>query len=118
MGQFIPRRRVAALALIGATFIGGADVARGGFTSVNSHPPPHEANQEQILEHVYGGNFKADGLNFSNGTVTATRIDDADDTTWTKQVASVRPLANFAKRKQALGFFEDAHGSTQPFFSV
>jgi hypothetical protein len=119
MGRFFVRgRRLIAFALFGVTFTGGAGVARGGFTPVNSHPPPREANQEQILEHVYGGNFKADSLNFSNGSMTATRIDDADDMTWTLQVGSVRPLANFAKRKQGLGFFEDAGGSPKQFFSV
>jgi hypothetical protein len=118
MGRFIPRRWVAAIALIGATFAGGAGEARAGFTRVNSHPPPREANQEQILEHVYGGNFKADGLNFSNGTLAATRIDDADDMTWTQQVGGVRPLANFAKRKQALGFFDDAAGTSNQLFSL
>jgi len=119
MDRFVFRRWVAAFALLGATLTGGAGgVARAGFTPVNQHPPPREPNQEQILEHVYGGNFKSDGVNFSNGTVTAMRIDDADDTTWTQQVASVRPLANFAKRKQALGFFEDTHGASKPLFAV
>src|SRR3954470_13365263 len=120
MGRFIPwrRRQIAALALLGTAFIGGAGVARGGFTHVNSHPPPREANPEQILEHAYGGDFKADGLNFSHGAVTATRIDDADDATWTQQVATVRPLANFAKRKQALGFFDDANAATKPLFAI
>src|SRR6185369_17022449 len=119
MARFVPQRRwIAALALVGATCTGGAGVARAGLTHVNSHPPPREANQQQILEHAYGGNFQADGLNFSNGTVTATRIDDADDMTWTQQVGGVRPLANFAKRKQALGFFEDSGGQTKTLFAV
>ena len=120
MARFVPRRRwIAALTVVGATWIGGAGVvARGGFTHVNSHPPPREANPQQILEHVYGGDFHADGLNFSNGAVTATRIDDADDMTWTQQVGSVRPLANFAKRKQSLGFFDDSGGETKTFFAA
>lgn len=118
MGRFVSLRRIAALAAVGATFMSGAGVARAGFTPVNSHPPPREPNQEQILEHVYGGNFSADGVNFSNGTLTATRIDDANDASWTQQVSSVRPLANFAKRKQALGFFEDADGASNALFSV
>jgi hypothetical protein len=120
MARFSYRRlQVAAVALVVATLIGAAGgVARGGFTPVNQHPPPHEPGQEQILEHVYGGDFHADGLNFTNGAITLSRIDDADDSTWSQSVGSVRPLANFAKRQQASGFFEDADGSTKRLFSV
>jgi len=117
MGRFILGRWVTTYILAGAVALACAGSARAGFTPIN-HPPGSEGSQEKILEHAYGGNFKAFGANFSNGALTATRIDDADDTTWTQQVGSVRALANFAKKKKALGFFEDAAGATNPLFSV
>jgi len=49
--------------------------AMAGFTTVNS-PPPGEKSIKEILDHVYGGSFVANGVNYSNGPLTATRIND------------------------------------------
>jgi len=58
-------------------------VARAGVTEVKP-PAPGEASHEQLLEGIYGGDFVGLGDDlgnglwsvYSNGVVTATRIDD------------------------------------------
>src|SRR4051812_9425037 len=74
---FTPWRWASSLALLCTIAVASSD-ARAGFTPINfSHSPRNsrEATHEQILEHTYGGDFTADGMNFSNGSVTVTRID-------------------------------------------
>jgi hypothetical protein len=122
MVRFIPARLLAAAAIVGAIALSGTH-ARAGFTQVNHSDSPRnarEATHEQILEHAYGGNFTADGMNFSNGSVAVTRIDDATDSTWTQQkITSARAVASFARRKQAFGYFQgDEGGSYNKLFSV
>jgi len=96
--------------IVGAVAAFGAVDAHAGFTEIGKGRKA-EANQEQILEHTYGGDFVANGANFSNGTVTATRLDDGNDSVWSStQVSSARTVAAFAKRKQAFGYFGGSSG--------
>jgi hypothetical protein len=121
MVRFIHSRWLSAVALVGLVAFGSSQT-RAGFTDINHSNSPRnskEATHEQILEHAYGGNFTASGVNFSNGSVTVTRIDDNADATWTQQITSARAVASFARRKQAFGYFQGAGGeSFNKLFSV
>jgi hypothetical protein len=98
--------------------VGGAN-AQAGFTQIGATRKT-EATQEQILEHTYGGDFVANGTNFSNGSVTATRLDDDNDAVWAKtDISSARTVAAFAKRKQSFGYFGGSSGGEfQKLFDV
>jgi hypothetical protein len=50
--------------------------SQAGFTNVGS-PFFGELSHKQILSGIYGGTFTASGKNFSNGTITATRVEDS-----------------------------------------
>ena len=52
--------------------------AMAGFTTVNALPPGEKSIKE-ILDHVYGGSFVANGVNYSNGPLTASRINDTPE---------------------------------------
>jgi len=50
--------------------------ASAGFTSIQP-PTGGEASHAEVFQSFYGGTFNSDGsLNFSNGDITATRIED------------------------------------------
>src|SRR5829696_2712749 len=69
--------------------------ARAGFSSIST-PPTREQDQAQILSHAYGGTFTPSGNNFTNGTITAVRVDDSADQTWSDGGTwNVRTLAAF-----------------------
>jgi hypothetical protein len=70
------------LTIAGATLI-GANVASAGFTTINPSLNPAEPTHADILGTLYGGTFSADGVNFTNGTITVTRVDDGLDKLWT-----------------------------------
>ena len=101
--------------------------ANAGFTAVHS-PAPGEASHEQILEGAYGGDFIGSGDDlgngfwtvFTNGTITATRVDDfdfpshlnllsglpgaADDDTWTDGTTVAIATVRFALFPQEFGY--------------
>jgi hypothetical protein len=106
-------------AIAGAMTALSAVEAKAGFTEIGKGRKA-EANQEQILEHTYGGNFVANGANFSNGSVTATRVDDGNDAVFSStEITSARTVAAFAKRKQAFGYFGGSSGGAfQKLFDV
>jgi MYXO-CTERM domain-containing protein len=100
--------------------------ASAGFTAVNAPSTMGEMSHEQILEGIYGGNFSPAGVNYTNGAVTATRIDDfgvggmlnlamggpgtADDSVWNDGVAAAAAEARFAGFEQNFGYFNGASG--------
>lgn len=104
------RRTPAALAaaLLLAVVTGDANA---GFTSVRQPKRQSEVSHEQILEHVYGGNFVADptGLSFSNESgVTVTRLDDdgaRGDELWTGRVVSAKAVASFGRKARTASYF-------------
>ncbi len=99
------------------------------FTTVGS-PAGSEASHEGIFEGVYGGDFVGSGIDlgnglwtvFSNGTVTATRVDDdgfvtlldlyggfagsGDDDLWTDGTTTAVAEARFAGKSQEFGYDE------------
>ncbi len=104
--------------------------ALAGFTTLGT-PPGAELNHEQIFECTYGGNFVASGLNFSNGTITATRVDDngfasnlnlltgsagsGDDDFWTDGIATATAQARFAGFTQEFGYRVSGFGYVKLF---
>jgi hypothetical protein len=108
--------------------------ALAGFTPINP-PPVNEATHQQIFSAVYGGNFVPTGLlnlDYSNGTVTATRVHDfpdpsvglrfeplslintygSDDQLWLADFQFASAEAKFAVFEQNFGYFEGEDGMT------
>jgi len=104
--------------LLGAAALGlsvlAASNAQAGFTTIN--PPNYgkggEATQAEILSNSYGGSFTSNGLNFTNGTLTATRIDDNNDQFFSGDLTSSKALATFADFKQGFGYGPTASPTT------
>jgi len=90
-----------------------AGKAQAGFTAING-PHVGEQSQAQILSHNYGGTFSASGLNLTNGSLTAYRIDDNDDQVLPFDILSTKTLGVFASYKQGLAYGEIGN-STQLF---
>lgn len=60
----------------GMIALGIASSAFAGFTTIQPNPAS-ENSQPQILDHIYGGAFTLDdGVDYSNGTLTAIRVSD------------------------------------------
>jgi hypothetical protein len=85
----------------------GAATAQAGFTAVNPTPYAGEQNIDQILSHVYGGSFLLSGNDYSNGLLTAQRVDDSADQGFTGIILSVQALARFAGFDQTFGYVKD-----------
>ena len=98
--------KILSLAAVLGLSVLGAGTAQAGFTSIN--PPNYgkggEATQAEILSNSYGGTFTANGVNYTNGTLTATRLDDTTDQTFTFDLKSSKALATFASFKQGFGY--------------
>jgi hypothetical protein len=100
--------------------------ARAGFTPIN--PPPFgEDTHQEIFTAVYGGNFVPTGplnLDYTNGTVTATRVHDfldptkddlqplslintygTDDQIWHADFQFASAEAKFAVYQQQFGYY-------------
>lgn len=97
--------------------------ARAGHTVINPCIYDSESEQAGILSHVYGGSFVANGLNYSNGALTATRLSDFGaidaDQCWKGELLSVRALARFGGFEQSLGLFDgESGGVLQNLFHV
>jgi hypothetical protein len=110
-----------------------AGTASANLTTVHA-PAAGEQSQAQILSHVYGGMFGPAGFSeasYTNGPVTATRVDDAlagggpgdnlhlvfgapggstTDQLWVDGIASVRAEARFAGYSQRFGYDDDDDG--------
>lgn len=109
-----------------------------GFTTVQG-PASGEKSHKQIFEGVYGGTFTGSGINlgngnfsiFSNGTITATRVDDnglaallnmltgapgtGDDDIWTDGMATTTAEARFAGYTQEFGYRVTSFGYVKLF---
>jgi hypothetical protein len=114
-----------------------ASRAFAGFTNINQ-PYPGEESHGQIFSAVYGGSFTRTGLlslDFTNGVITAIRIDDfvdpepdrapqfdphlivvgdtgGDDQTWLANYRVASAEAKFAMYSQNFGYFEGASGGS------
>jgi hypothetical protein len=115
-------RAIKCLAFFGLTLFTAAP-SHAGYTPVAPCAYDSELGHAAILSHTYGGDFAADGLNFTNGGITAMRCDDAGDTyadqCWTAELLSARALARFGGFDQSLGIIHgETGGSPQELFTV
>lgn len=117
------RHSMKCVAFLGLASLAAAD-AKAGYTTVNATMPGSELGHADILGHVYGGVFAADGLDFGNGAITAMRCDDFGedanpDQCWDERLVSVRVLARFAGYEQSLGILDgETGGSFRELFTV
>jgi len=99
-------------------------------------PPPGEVDHKIILDELYGGDFAADGVNYTNNTITAVRVhddlpdmgilgvvdgdpSDTADQLWHDGFVSASAEARFAKYSQKFGYVEGFIGGTyQNLFNV
>jgi hypothetical protein len=123
-------RRQAACALSYGLLMLAASNADAAYTTVKPPDPiDNEPNQELILEHLYGGNFTKSGANYSNGSVSALRIDDTlttngilgmidgtpgptTDQVWHDGFVNATAHARYARDQQSLGYWEGTAGGT------
>jgi len=124
----INSHRVVKAAAFAAVSVGALASAQAGYTTVKT--VANEASHEQILEHMYGGNFSKSGVNFSNGTISAKRIDDsipgpdgildatkgqpgdAADQVWKNGKFVATAEARYAAYTQSFGFLLGETGNT------
>src|SRR5213592_1981564 len=107
--------RTATLAAAAMSFTAAS--ANAGFTTVKP-PKPTEMGIEQILEGTYGGNFVASGNDFSNGTITAHRIDDDLDQTFSAGTYDICAKAKFSGYTQELGYMSHSGGPVHDLLDV
>lgn len=120
------------------SIVGGISIARADFTPVNPSFPASKPTHQQVIEHIYGGTFTVvGGINFTNGVITATRVDDffsgkpaptpnsivggtpgAEDQLWTNGKVTVRALAHFASFGTEFGYFEGGGSTFTSLFTI
>jgi hypothetical protein len=100
------------MGVVGVGLLVGAPRAQAGYTAVKQPKRAAGASHEQILEHVYGGDFVADaaGLSFSNQSgVTVTRLQDdgaaADNAGLGGRTFDARAVAAFAGKPKTARYF-------------
>ena len=80
-------------------------------------PAGAKVSHQDILNSLYGGGFSASGLNFSNGSITATRIDDNADQVFSFESFSATAKGRFASWDQQFGVV-GGDGQFQKLFQV
>lgn len=117
-------RAIKCLAFAGVAAVATAD-AEAGFTPVNA-PPDAELSHASVLSYTYGGSFTAAGLSFTNGSITATRLEDFGaspsllDQCWKGDLIGARAIGRWAGYEQKLGVIagESGAGSFQELLTV
>lgn len=98
-------------ALCGALILSSVSTAQAAFSPV-SLPIFNEDTHQEIFSHVYGSPFVPSGLNYTNGSITAVRVDDAVDQIWQDFWESANVKAIFAANDQKFGYkLGDSGGS-------
>src|SRR3954469_25407537 len=75
--------------------------ARAGFTPIIDNAK--EPNQQEIFQQLFGGTVVTEGLDYTNGTITATRVNDDDDQTFPGQEYRATVVARFSDHSQSFG---------------
>jgi hypothetical protein len=96
-------RRFAMAAAATLLAVGTARSAHAGFTEVVPNKDG-EPEQAPILSHALGGTFTAEGNNFTNGSITATQLNDDDDQIWTGSIISAQAVAAFSSIPEYFGY--------------
>ncbi len=96
----------------------GLSQARAATTTVQP-PAAGEDSHEQIFEQHYGGDFLQVGNNFTNGTITANRIDDDNDQIWNiDHAVDAQVQAVFADLNQKFGYIPGDSGTLGDFVQL
>lgn len=120
--------------MVAAGVLAAASVpANAGYTTVGA-AASGEKSIQQILDAVYGGTFTASGVNYTNGVITATRVNDnggsgtndvlfgpgtANDQVWNGGAISAKVDARYAGFTQAFGYKTGTSGTAyNSLFSV
>lgn len=122
--------------VVGATCaLSLSTVAQAGFTTISSGITLGEIGHSDILNGIYGGSFVMDGLNFSNGSITAVRMHDFDngdgysgslnllstagagmnDQIWNDGIAIMGTRARYSSYDQSFGIYEGSSDPTTGF---
>jgi hypothetical protein len=96
------------LAIAGLSLM-GVSAANAGFTTIGPTSNPGEPNQATILSHIYGGTFVADGVNFTNGSLTATRVDDDADQSFAGPITAPTAFEKHTSLDVSLAFSGDKY---------
>jgi len=112
MSSIFGSKFVGALAAMGL-YVLTATNAHASFTTINA-PAKGEVGQGAILANEYGGSFSANGVNFSNGSITATRVVQEDVPVL--DILSAKAIGSFAAYSQGFGY--SANGSVTNLFNV
>jgi hypothetical protein len=110
MFSFLRNRVGIGSMVLSAAAMVGVSSAHAGLTDIRALPHDSEVGPSQVLEHLYGGSFGVSGSNFTNGTITATRVDDNKDNVWFGNI-TLKPVASFAVSSQSLGSMAGSSGS-------
>ena len=126
-GSGVLMRVAIGFALVCAATIGcWSSSARASFTPINSPFFTNEDGVQKILNATYGGTFTPSGLNFSNGTITAVRVEDIvstpgivtppngspDDQLWQANFQLSSAEAIFGSFNQQFGYYLGASGGS------
>lgn len=108
---------LAAVAALGLSVLSASN-AQAGFTTIGApnYGKPGEASLSEILSNSYGGTFTANGLDLTNGSITAKRVNDSTDQTFHGGITSATTLGTFAQYSQGLAY--TSGGSTTQLFTV
>ncbi len=127
------KSRTAAL-LIAATCLAAGASAAPSFTTINN--TSGEVSQAQLLHAIYGGTWTAIGgsLNFTNGTLTATRAADGgmstgldvfsgdpalgQDDIWSGGLTTITARAKYAADTHAFGWINSGSAPSSGFQSL
>lgn len=101
--MFSKQFTMTALATVASATV--ATAAQAATTPVNA-PYAGEASHADIFAKAYGGTFTATANGFTNGVITAQRIDDSADQTFSGGKYSVRALAAFAALSHSFGYVD------------
>jgi hypothetical protein len=122
-----------AAAGIAGMALAGSALATGSFTTINA-PAAGEKSQAQLLSQVYGGTWTlaGNGVDYTNGSLTATRLADSGvatptslttgvsgtDDAWTGPAAStIIAKAKYAADNSLFGYIDDS-GSDTSFHAI
>ena len=121
------KARVSILAIAAAATSMGASAQMndGTYTYIGNNPGG-EPSVKQILQNYYGGSWStAPGSSYSNGGITATRLDDygggktalgavllGSDQRFSSGLTSFKLISKNAGDTSAIGWLDDTHGGT------
>lgn len=94
--------------------LGALSASAATMTSIQP-PAAGEASHAEILGSIFGGTFASTGLDFTNGVITAERVDDDADQLWAGDLYATQAQARYAKFAQSFGYLDESDAYTNLF---